>query len=221
MEEPIFPVNESKTFTTSFENQSPELGNLFGALSKAQLEMELAKTDNMNPFFKSKYADLASIVKASRPYLAKNGLCVIQHIQSTPEANYLFTRLGHLSGEWIQSKVAITPQKNDIQSFGSFITYLKRYTYASLVGVVSADEDDDGEQAMERKTESVSVSSKISKDQLSILSNELEGHEEILENLLKGFEITKLADLKSSHFLICLKRVREIKESLKHSKEEV
>ena len=60
--------------------ESTELSELFTALSKAQLEMEVAKTDSVNPFFKSKYADLASVVKASRPHLAKNGLSIIQRV---------------------------------------------------------------------------------------------------------------------------------------------
>lgn len=199
--------------------ESSELDKLFEALAKAQLEMEVAKTSSINPYFKSKYADLASVVKASRAYLAKNGLCIIQRTSLNDEnETFLHTRLCHASGQWIESLMAIKPPKNDIQTIGSYITYLRRYMYASLVGVVANEEDDDGESAMQapRKNESNVENAEIetiSKSQLQILGNELKGHESILENLLKGFKINKLSDLKSKHYSQCIERIRDIKRS--------
>lgn len=131
---------------------SIELNELFDALSKAQGEMEEAKTDSKNPFFKSNYADLASIIRASRKVLAKHGLSVIQPVRTFQDKRYLFTRLGHSSGQWIEGGIPLCPPKEDIQSLGSYITYLRRYCYAAMVGVVSSGEDDDGEKAMDRKT---------------------------------------------------------------------
>jgi len=132
-----------------YNGESKELNKLFEALSKAQSEMETAKTDRTNPFFKSKYADFPSVVRASRPYLTKNGICVIQRTRTTGEDRvFLFTRLCHSSGQWIESSIVVKPTKPDIQSMGSYLTYLKRYLYAAITGVVSSDEDDDGEFAM-------------------------------------------------------------------------
>ena len=109
--------------------ESAELGKLFEALAKAQLEMDVASTDCKNTFFKSKYADLASVVKASRPFLAKNGLAVMQRIiPNENEKMYLLTRLCHASGQWMESRIPILPPKPDIQTLGSYITYLRRYT---------------------------------------------------------------------------------------------
>lgn len=197
--------------------ESKTLGKLFEALAKAQMDMEVAKTENTNPFFKSKYADLATVVKASRPYLAKNGLCILQRILPDEEGkSHLFTRLCHASGEWMESKMAINPPKQDIQTIGSYITYLRRYNYAAIAGVVAADEDDDGEKAMEapRKQGIADTDNgKISKAQLQVLSQELEGHEEILEAILNGFQIGKLSDLSSKHYTKCMSRIREIKRA--------
>lgn len=131
---------------------SIELNDLFDALAKAQGEMEEAKTDSKNPFFKSKYADLASIFRASRKVLAKYGLSVVQPVRNFQGKRYLFTRLGHASGQWIEGGIPLSPPKEDIQSLGSYITYLRRYCYAAMVGVVASGEDDDGEKAMNRKT---------------------------------------------------------------------
>jgi len=205
--------------TTPKQNpyESLELNELFTALSKAQLEMEVAKTDSVNPFFKSKYADLASVVKASRTHLAKNGLSIIQRV--IPNGNgvlNLYTRLCHSSGQWMESRMPILPPKQDIQTLGSYITYLRRYNYASMACVVAADEDDDGETAMSvpRKQGITSKGEEsITKAQLQVISNELEGFEDVLESLLTGFNITKLSDLPAKRYSKCLERIREIKRA--------
>ena len=132
-------------------SESQSLDKLYAALSKAQLEMLPAKTGSSNPFFKSKYADLASIVKASRKALGINGLAVIQRILRSGSAGMtLMTRLCHASGQWIESSMTVNPPKQDIQSLGSYLTYLRRYTYSAIVGVVASEEDDDGEAATGR-----------------------------------------------------------------------
>ena len=87
------------------EFNSREMDKLFSALSKAQNDIETAELNNKNPFYKSRYADLASIVKASRPALAENGLCVIQQILPGKDGQmYLHTKLGHTSGQWVESR---------------------------------------------------------------------------------------------------------------------
>jgi len=131
---------------------SNELNELYAALAKAQGEMESASMDSSNPYFKSSYADLNSVIKASRPALTKNGLAVMQRTDTNGDAKmYLYTRLCHASGQWIESKMPINPPKSDIQSIGSYISYLRRYSYISLVGVSSESDDDDGEKAMSRE----------------------------------------------------------------------
>lgn len=210
----------SKAFATAAPShfESEELGDLFTALAKAQSEMKMAKQDSTNPFFKSQYADLASVVKASRDSLSKNGLSVMQRIIPNGDAiHYLHTRLCHASGQWVESRMAIVPPKQDIQTVGSYITYLRRYTYAAIVGVVAADEDDDAEQAMETprvKGEALKKSpTLISKAQLEILAGELDGQEEIVDSLLRGFKIAKLSDLSTKNYTLCINRIREIKRA--------
>ena len=128
------------------EMHSQELGLLLEALAKAQAIMQGAIEDSANPFFKSSYADLRSVWQACREPLTKNGLSVVQTLQHIEGHAYLVSILGHSSGQWIKSTMAITPAKNDVQAFGSAVTYARRYSLASLVGVCPAD--DDGESAM-------------------------------------------------------------------------
>ena len=137
--------------------QSENIIELTKALVMAQGEMMPAVKDSVNSFFKSKYADFASVVEASRPSLIKYGLCVMQTTTVSGDKNTLVTTLAHTSGQWIKSEILINPVKNDPQGLGAAMTYLRRYSYAAMVGVVT--EDDDGEtavgrgQAAERKQE--------------------------------------------------------------------
>src|SRR5262245_55419311 len=123
-------------------NKSQTIAALGAALSKAQAEMRAALKQSQNPFFNSKYADLASIWDACREPLTKNGLCVIQttepvdgDAEGCKHAVLVETTLVHESGEWITGRLQITPVKNDPQGSGSAITYGRRYGLAAMVGV--------------------------------------------------------------------------------------
>ena len=199
-------------------NHSEQINELAAALAKAQAEMQTALLTNDNPFFKSKYAGLAEIVKASRPALTRNGLAVVQCIKPGTE-NYeaLSTLLLHSSGQWIESSINIKPLKQDVQSFGSYISYLRRYGYAALVGVITGDEDDDGEIAMQeaRKTNyripAESSDAKITKEQIEELNYELADWSELSKDILQKMNLDSFADLKKSLFLATIKRIRELK----------
>jgi hypothetical protein len=142
----IQPIQPTRPTPQLSQHRSEQLNELFSALAKAQSEMKPAGLNSENPYFKTKYAALSDIVKVSRPALTKYGLCVIQEIrQSADGTSCLQTVLGHSSGQWISSTMKIFPPKPDVQTLGSYITYLRRYSYAALVGVVTSDEDDDAE----------------------------------------------------------------------------
>jgi len=130
-------------------NQSENINELAAALSKAQGEMQAAIKDSVNPFFKSKYADLGSVWDAARPVLSKNGLCIMQTTEMAGDKIVMVTTLAHTSGQWMKSYLPLNPAKNDSQGIGAAITYLRRYSLSALVGVV-CDEDDDGETAVGR-----------------------------------------------------------------------
>ena len=131
-------------------NKSETIAQLADALSKAQGEMEAAKKDSANPFFKSKYADLASVWEACRAPLAKYGLSVAQMPETTPEGQLILsTILMHSSGEWLASTLMMRPVKDDPQGVGSVITYMRRYALSAAVGI--SPEDDDGNAASAKK----------------------------------------------------------------------
>ena len=128
-------------------NKSETIELLAQALLKAQTEFMTASKDAKNPFFKSKYATLNSVWEAVATALHNNGLVCIQPIVN----NMVATTIIHTSGQFITSECPIVCAKqNDPQALGSAITYSRRYALASMLGVMT-DDDDDAESAMVRK----------------------------------------------------------------------
>lgn len=103
-----------------------------------------------NPFLKNKYADLGSLIKSTRDTLAKHGLSVSQLTTSTNGDVGVTTILAHESGEWLESTIMLPlgdeKGKSIAQVAGSIITYLRRYSYAAILGLY-AEEETDGEDA--------------------------------------------------------------------------
>ena len=130
-------------------SQSETIGKLAEALSKAQGEIVGATKESDNPYFKSRYADLAAVWEACREPLSKNGLAVIQTTESDDAGVAIVTTLVHSSGEWIRGRLVMKPQKAGPQELGSVISYARRYSLAAMVGVYQVD--DDAEAAMDRK----------------------------------------------------------------------
>lgn len=126
-------------------DKSPEINELATALSKAQGEMGGASKDAANPFFKSKYADLGSVVHALKQPFADNGLSYSQFPIAEGDKVGVETILMHKSGQWMSSSVLFKPTKQDVQGAGSVITYARRYSLQALAGIPS--EDDDGSAA--------------------------------------------------------------------------
>lgn len=112
-----------------------------GGLKQPELSKEVKVQTRTGGGYKFKYADLSACVKAAAPALKENGLAVTQLITN----GQLVTLLTHTSGQWFRSEIAIG-NASDYQALGSAITYLKRYSYCAILGIV-ADSDDDGNAA--------------------------------------------------------------------------
>lgn len=133
-------------------NKSESIKELAAALSKVQSQIGLAKKTSENPFFHSSYADFSSIWETCRKSLTDNGLSVSQLPISEDNKVGVETILMHNSGEWISTKLLLTPVKTDPQAQGSAITYARRYSLSGIV-CLATEEDDDGNKATEGKKE--------------------------------------------------------------------
>lgn len=149
-EERGWPRAEGLGWTSDLLDPLPPdgaIGDLIGALAKANSEIGHAQTNAENPHLKTSYADLASNYNAFRGIYAANGLTVIQRAIPDQAGARVQTIVAHTSGQWIADDGLFIPaQKRDPQGFGSALTYARRYGIATMVGL--AQEDDDAEAAM-------------------------------------------------------------------------
>ena len=127
---------------------SESITHLAAALAKAQAEMPVAVFDATNPFLKSKYASLGAVIQSSRPILAKHNLSLVQFPISDPSSIGIESILTHESGEFVSEKILIPlteeKGKSKVQSAGSTLTYLRRYSWASILGMYSDEDTDAG-----------------------------------------------------------------------------
>jgi hypothetical protein len=123
----------------------PAHANIAAALAAAQAEMGKALKQANNPAFRSKYADLGSVTDACLPALNKHGIAVIQPTGEGEAGRYVETILLHTSGETLACRVPLILGKNDMQGYGSAVTYARRYGLMCMAGI--APEDDDGNAA--------------------------------------------------------------------------
>lgn len=111
------------------------------SLASAKSEIGAISKSDTNPFFKSKYFDINTLVKHVEPILEAHGLMLMQPIKDGKVTSIIY----HVaSGELIESEM-ILPVLNDPQKMGSAITYYRRYTLQSLLALQA--EDDDGNLA--------------------------------------------------------------------------
>ena len=129
-------------------DKSESIKALAEALNKAQDEMGGAVKDAKNPFFKSNYADLSSVVQAIKQPFADNGLSYSQLPLFEDGRVGVETILMHVSGEWMAGKLLLPVTKQDPQAAGSAITYARRYALQAMAGIPS--EDDDGNIASQK-----------------------------------------------------------------------
>lgn len=139
---------------------SPEIGKLAFALAKAQAAFETVTKDASNPFFKSRYADLASVITATRKGLTDNGLALVQSPGNVSGKSLSLTSmLIHSSGEWIRGELEMPLKEATAQGVGSAVTYARRYAAQALLNV--AGEDDDGEAAVGRTPKAVETNAEF------------------------------------------------------------
>jgi hypothetical protein len=125
-------------------HQSETTAELAKALSKAQSQMGTLLKESANPFFRSKYANLAACIEVIRKPFADNGLALVQYTKEGEQDTYLVTQILHASGEWIAGELRLIVPKRDMQTLGASITYARRFGLTAIVCIFHQDEDDGG-----------------------------------------------------------------------------
>lgn len=119
---------------------SESIVNISKALVTASKSIGKAVKGQKNPFFKSKYADLASIIEAVKEPLEDNGIIVLQPMTKIEDRTFLQTTLLHQSGEFLTSEIPLSLNGKE-QELGSRITYLRRYQLQSMLSIPAVDDD--------------------------------------------------------------------------------
>ena len=118
--------------------------NIYKKLFEAKKEIGKISKDSTNPFFKSKYFDINALLEHVEPILQKHDLLILQPIKNGLVTTQI---VDTENGAMVESEIALT-NITDPQKRGSEITYYRRYTLQSLLGLQA--EDDDGNKASQK-----------------------------------------------------------------------
>jgi hypothetical protein len=121
--------------------------NIHEKLFEAKKEIGKISKDSTNPFFKSKYFDVNGLLEHIEPILQKHGLLLLQPILD----GKVTTIIHDFENDTSYSSELQLPNIQDPQKIGSCISYYRRYTCQSLLGLQA--EDDDGNKATKQVKE--------------------------------------------------------------------
>ncbi len=91
-----------------------------------------------NPFFKTKYTDLNSVIDATEPALEELGLLYLDRVEDMVLISEI---IDVESGEKIETRTPLLLGKQDMQQLGSAITYARRYARMTSLGLQAIDDD--------------------------------------------------------------------------------
>ena len=118
--------------------------NIYAKILAAKKEIGTISKDSKNPFFKSNYLSLNGLINAIEDVLQKQDLLLLQPLRDSGVSSIICDTV---SGEQVESFMLL-PNIQDPQKLGSAITYFRRYTLQSLLGLQA--EDDDGNHAAKK-----------------------------------------------------------------------
>ena len=187
---------------------SSEISELATALAEAQGAMESATKGNVNPHFKSRYADLAAVREAIREPLSVNGLSVVQGLRTVTNGIEVETILLHSSGQSIRETLMVPTPRFDAQGLGSAATYGRRYALMSLIGLAS--EDDDGNAATGTGGKPVLQpveTGTITEEQAAAIKSKIVEAAADLPRFLKTYNVERIEDMPASSFAGAMRKL--------------
>ena len=173
---------------------SESINELASALCAAQSQMGGAVKDSANPFFKSSYADLTSVIKAIKQPFSDNGLSYTQFPVTDENGMGVCTRLMHVSGQWLEDQFILPMVKRDPQAASSSLTYARRVSLSSIAGIPTAD--DDAESAMLRGDDKKVVSD----DQIIAIKKLLDETGADSEKFCKWLKVRSVDQILAMHY---------------------
>ena len=140
---------------------------LLSALANVKKEVGTLSKTATNPFFKSKYFDINSLIEQIEPLMEKNGLLLLQPIEDGKVVSIIY----HIETEMSINSEMLLPNLQDPQKIGSAITYYRRYTLQSLLGLQAEDDDGNKASKVENKQPHLLLIPKLNEKQFDKLIN--------------------------------------------------
>lgn len=113
--------------------------SIYKKLFEAKKEIGKISKDSENPFYKSKYFDINSLLEHVEPILQKHGLLLLQPISNGAVSTVIYD-IDTDNKNYMTSSIPL-PEIQDPQKLGSAVTYYRRYTLQSLLGLQAEDDD--------------------------------------------------------------------------------
>jgi hypothetical protein len=195
------------------------------ALSTAQSNFNTLSPNKTSKVWALPFSDIGALMDMARGPLGANGLSISQDISDNELGQtILTTNLLHSSGQFLSSKMRLAYPQGDIHTINSYTAAMKRLALGSLLGIVSYNEDDDGEisdrtyRADVEKGTSLPAQAQpekggdvINNEEIEELDYELGDFLDIAEDIKKTYNLRSLADLPRTHYKTVIRKVREIK----------
>lgn len=127
---------------------TPEFSKKLATLT---YQMQKIRKDKLNPFYKSKYANIENVLDQVKPLAEELGLALFQPIQNNSVVTYFMDKdTGDFFPPFNKKDVGLTLQQADPQKKGGEVTFFRRYSLVSLLGLET--EDDDGNKTAKQPT---------------------------------------------------------------------
>jgi hypothetical protein len=182
--------------------------SLHMAMAMAFAEIEAATKSANNPHFKSKYADLGSVIEAVKPALIKHSLFFVQLTHEAPGGVCVETVLHHSSGESMSGgRLFVPANKNDAQGYGSALTYARRYSLQTFCGVPAEDDDGNAASKSAPKADTVRMATEDQIDTIMTLSI-AEGKS--IQDIVEAHKVSSLPELTEAKAAATIKRLGEL-----------
>lgn len=124
--------------------RSDDIKEIVKSIASFKLAQGKLYKDANNPYHNSTYATLSNVLNSIEDNLRDNDLTFVQF----PDGDSLTTMLIHVpTAQFMSASYKIHAMKDNPQQWGSAITYARRYSLVSILGLNI--EDDDGEIAMQ------------------------------------------------------------------------
>ncbi len=170
------------------------------ALAKLQAELPAVERKGKGHNDK-RYARFEDFIEVIKPCLAKNGFSLTWRVKQEPSIIRTVAVLGHEAGHQEETELALpidnSGNKNPVQGHGSSISYGKRYTGLTLLGVATEDEDDDGKAAGATPKKTITDEQA---EQLSRLVGRTEAPTEIGKIILQRCKVQTFAEVPADRF---------------------